>query len=192
MDLPFAVSPPQKALTKDEFDQRISKFYTFQTGVGLNIMLMSVMSFIVGLSISGQTFYTFVLENIDKFGALKAIGAQGRELVYMILFQALYTGLVGYGLGVGLCALMIEGAQSISSNYAAVITFGNLDPGLAMMLVIAAVSSLIAARKLMSIDPFDIPRERRALIVVEGLYGRRTHRARRRRHHDAPRRRPAA
>lgn len=144
------------ALTKDEFDQRISRFYTFQTGIGLNIMLMSVISFIVGLSISGQTFYTFVLENIDKFGALKAIGAQGRELVYMILFQALYTGLVGYGLGVGLCALMIEGARSISSNYAAVITFGNLILAFAMMLVIAAVSSFIAARKVLSIDPFEI------------------------------------
>ena len=104
------------ALTKDEFDARIASFYTFQTGIGVNIMLMSVISFIVGLSISGQTFYTFVLENIDKFGALKAIGAQGRELVYMILFQALFTGLVGYGLGVGLCALMIEGARHANAQ----------------------------------------------------------------------------
>jgi putative ABC transport system permease protein len=144
------------ALTKDEFDSRIASFYTFQTGIGVNIMLMSVISFIVGLSISGQTFYTFVLENIDKFGALKAIGAQGRELVYMILFQALFTGLVGYGLGVGLCALMIEAARHASSNYAAVVTYGNLILAFAMMLVIAGASSFIAARKVLSIDPFDI------------------------------------
>ena len=144
------------ALTKDEFDQRIARFYTFQTGIGVNIMLMSVISFIVGLSISGQTFYTFVLENIDKFGALKAIGAQGRELVYMILFQALFTGLVGYGLGVGLCSLMIEGARHANANYAAVITFGNLALAFAMMLVIAGASSFIAARKVLSIDPFEI------------------------------------
>jgi putative ABC transport system permease protein len=144
------------ALTKDEFDNRISNFYTFQTGIGVNIMLMSVISFIVGLSISGQTFYTFVLENIDKFGALKAIGAQGRELVYMILFQALFTGLIGYGLGVGLCALMIEVARNANSNYAAVVTFGNLVLAFAMMLVIAGASSFIAARKVLSIDPFEI------------------------------------
>ena len=37
---------------------------------------MTVISFVVGLSISGQTFYTFILENLDKFGALKAIGAK--------------------------------------------------------------------------------------------------------------------
>jgi putative ABC transport system permease protein len=144
------------ALTKDEFDARVARFYTFQTGIGVNILLMSVISFIVGLSISGQTFYTFVLENIDKFGALKAIGAQGRELVYMILFQALFTGLVGYGLGVGLCALMIEGARNANPNYAAVITDGNLILAFVMMLIIAGASSFIAARKVLSIDPFEI------------------------------------
>ena len=48
------------ALTKDEFIDRISDFYKYQTGIGTNILIMTVMSFIVGLSISGQTFYTFV------------------------------------------------------------------------------------------------------------------------------------
>jgi putative ABC transport system permease protein len=144
------------ALTKQQFDQRIVNFYTFQTGVGANIMLMSVISFIVGLSISGQTFYSFVLENIDKFGALKAIGAQGRELVYMILFQALFTGLVGYGLGVGLCSGVIATMRHLNPNYAAVTTFLNLILAFGMMLVIAGASSYIAARKVLSIDPFEI------------------------------------
>ena len=147
------------ALTKDEFDARISSFYTWQTGIGANIMLMCVISFIVGLSISGQTFYTFVLENIDKFGALKAIGAQGRELVFIIMFQALFSGLVGYGLGVGLCSLVIEIARTTLPNYAALITLGDLALAFAMMLVIAAASSVIAARKVLSIDPFEIFRD---------------------------------
>jgi putative ABC transport system permease protein len=94
-------------LTKDEFMSKISAFYMFQTGLGMNLLIMTVMSFIVGLSISGQTFYTFVLENIEKFGALKAIGAKSRELILMILFQASFTALTGYGLGIGLCALTI-------------------------------------------------------------------------------------
>ena len=99
------------AFTKDEFNKRISDYYTYQTGIGTNILLMTVISFIVGLSISGQTFYTFILENLEKFGALKAIGAKGRELVYMILFMATFTALTGYGLGVGLVTLMISIAQ---------------------------------------------------------------------------------
>jgi putative ABC transport system permease protein len=122
----------------------------------MNIMLMSIISFVVGLSISGQTFYSFVLENLDKFGALKAIGAQGRELVYMILFQAGFAGLVGYGLGVGLCALLIEIARLRLPDYAAVITFPILAMAFGMMLIIAGISSFVAARRVLSIDPFEI------------------------------------
>ena len=68
---------------------------------------------------------------------------------------ALFTGLVGYGLGVGLCALVIESARSAIATYAAVITFGNLALAFCMMLVIAGVSSFIAARRVLSIDPFE-------------------------------------
>jgi len=115
------------ALTKkNEFNQRIANYYTYQTGVGTNVLLMTVISFIVGLSISGQTFYSFILENLDKFGALKAIGAQGRELIYMILFMATFTALTGYGLGVGLVTVVIAIAKAFIPNYAAITTFWNL------------------------------------------------------------------
>ncbi|WP_034295918.1 ABC transporter permease [Herbaspirillum sp. RV1423] len=144
------------ALTKEEFTQRISDFYTYQTGIGTNILLMTVMSFIVGLAISGQTFYTFILENLEKFGALKAIGAKSRELISMILFQATFTALTGYGLGVGLCALLIFVAKRALPDYASLITFGNLALAFAMVVLIAAISSYISIRKVLRIEPFDI------------------------------------
>ncbi|MGN6320105.1 MAG: ABC transporter permease [Dyella sp.] len=144
------------ALTKDEFDKRIADFYKYQTGVGTNIMLMTIISFIVGLTISAQTFYTFVLENLDKFGALKAIGAKGYELTYMILFQVTFTSLTGYGLGTGLCALMIMVARLRLPDYAALITVPNLGLALGMVMLIAAVSSYISIRKVLKVEPFDI------------------------------------
>ncbi|MDE2058665.1 MAG: ABC transporter permease [candidate division NC10 bacterium] len=145
-----------EALTEDEFSRRISDFYKYQTGLGTNILLMTVISFIVGLSISGQTFYTFILENLDKFGALKAIGAKGSELIYMILFQAGFTALTGYGLGIGLCALLITIAKIRLPSYASMITYANLGLAFVMVLIIAAVSSYIAVRKVLKIEPFDI------------------------------------
>jgi putative ABC transport system permease protein len=144
------------ALTKDEFMNKISAFYEFQTGLGMNLLIMTVMSFIVGLSISGQTFYTFVLENLEKFGALKAIGAKSRELILMILFQASFTALTGYGLGVGLCALVIYVAKLRLPDYAAVITWWNLQLALVMVVIIAAVSSYFGVRKVLRVEPFDI------------------------------------
>lgn len=145
-----------RALTKDQFILRISDFYKYQTGLGTNILLMTVISFIVGLSISGQTFYTFILENLDKFGALKAIGAKGHELVAMIVFQATFTALTGYGLGIGLCAILISLARLRIPSYAAMITFYNLGLALVMVIVIAGVSGYIGVRKVLRIEPFDI------------------------------------
>ncbi|AJY65217.1 putative ABC-type antimicrobial peptide transport system permease component domain protein [Burkholderia glumae LMG 2196 = ATCC 33617] len=69
------------AYTREEFIAQIARFYKYQTGFGTNILLMTVISFLIGLSISGQTFYAFILENLDKFGALEAIGANNRDLV---------------------------------------------------------------------------------------------------------------
>jgi putative ABC transport system permease protein len=142
-------------LTKEEFNKATADYYTYKTGVGVNILMMTVISFIVGLSISGQTFYTFILENLEKFGALKAIGCKNRELVYMILFMATVTALIGYGLGVGLVTLMIFIARS-NPNYAAMTTFGNLLLAFGMVLVIAGISSYIGIRKVLKIEPFDI------------------------------------
>jgi putative ABC transport system permease protein len=144
------------ALTKGQFTSQISNFYMYQTGIGTNILIMTVMSFIVGLSISGQTFYTFILENIDKFGALKAIGARGRELVSMILFQAAFVSLTGYGFGVGLCALVIWLARLYLPDYAAIITYRNLLLAFLMVVIIASVSSYYGVRKVLKIEPFDI------------------------------------
>ncbi|KDB10254.1 MacB-like periplasmic core domain containing protein [Burkholderia sp. lig30] len=144
------------AYTREEFVERISRFYKYETGLGTNILLMTTISFIIGLSISGQTFYTFILENLEKFGALKAIGAKNRELVAMILFQATFTALTGYGLGVGLCVMLITLAKLRIPDYAALITYGNLWLAFAMVVVIAALSSYMGVRRVLRIEPFDI------------------------------------
>lgn len=145
-----------RAVTSDEFRDSISTYYKYKTGLGTNILFMTVISFVVGLSISGQTFYTFILENLDKFGALKAIGAKSHELIAMIVFQAGFTALTGYGLGVGLCALMIALAKLRLPNYASLITYSNLGVAFVMVLIIAVISSYIGVRKVLKIEPFDV------------------------------------
>jgi putative ABC transport system permease protein len=145
-----------KARTKEEFMKRTADFFVYQTGGGTNMLIMTAISFIVGLSISGQTFYTFILENLERFGALKAIGTRNRVLVGMILFQATITAFTGYGLGVGLSALMIWLARLRLASYAAMMTYGDLAFGFAMVLLIAGVSSYVAVQRVLKIEPFDI------------------------------------
>ena len=145
-----------RALTKDEFTQKISNFYKYKTGLGTNILIMTAVSFIIGLSISGQTFYTFILENLEHFGALNAIGMKNRELVKMILFQAGFTAITGYGLGIGLCTLLIVIAKLRLPNYASMVTFMNLGLAFVMVVLIAGISSYFGVRRVLKIEPFDI------------------------------------
>jgi putative ABC transport system permease protein len=144
------------ARTTAQFKEQIAHHYTYQTGIGTNILLMTVISFVVGLSISGQTFYSFILENLEKFGALKAIGARSGTLIAMILFMATFTALTGYGLGIGLVTLMISIAHYRLPGYAATITPWNLGLALGMVALIAGISSYLGIRKVLRIEPFDI------------------------------------
>ncbi len=145
-----------KALTQKQFEKTIENFYKYKTGMGTNIMIMTLISFIVGLSIAGQTFYAFVLENLEKFGALKAIGAKKYELMAMILFQASVTSFIGYGFGIMLSSLMIAFSKARIPNYAAIVTYQNMLIAFLMVMVIAGFSSYIGIRKVLKIEPFDV------------------------------------
>jgi putative ABC transport system permease protein len=144
------------ALTNKEFQSGISNYLKYKTGIGTNTLLMTVISFLVGLSISGQTFYTFIIENLEHFGALKAMGAKGRELVIVILFQAGFTAIVGYGLGIGLSTLLISLAKLRLPEYASRVTYTNLGLAFLLVLVIASASGYAGVRRVLKIEPFDI------------------------------------
>jgi len=144
------------ALTNREFRNGISDFLKYKTSIGTNTLLMMVISFIVGLSICGQTFYTFIIENLEHFGALKAMGAKGRELVYVILFQAGFTALIGYGLGVGLSTVLITAAKLRLPEYSSRVTYTNLGLAFVLVLIIASASGYAGVRRVLRIEPFDI------------------------------------
>jgi putative ABC transport system permease protein len=144
------------ALTMEEFKRKVSTFYLFSTGMGINIGLMTLISVVIGIVVSGQTFYTFVLENLERYGALKAIGTTSRELIGMILFQASFASLTGYGLGVGLSTLIIGLAKLRMPSYAGMEMFTNLGAAFLLVLVITATSSYIGIRTVLRIEPFDI------------------------------------
>jgi putative ABC transport system permease protein len=74
----------------------------------------------------------------------------------MILFQASFTALTGYGLGVGLCTLAMTLAKMRLPDYASLLTYPNLALALVMVIIIAGFSSYIGVRRVLRIEPFDI------------------------------------
>lgn len=144
------------ALTKEQFKKGLSASFLYRTGSGINIGLITLFSVLVGLTVSGLTFYTFVLENRERFGALKAIGTTGRELTGMILFQAGLASFSGYGLGVGACTTIIGLGKLSLAEFPPTEAYANLGLALLVSLIIAAVSGYIGIRAVLGIEPFDV------------------------------------
>jgi putative ABC transport system permease protein len=145
-----------RALTQDEFVEMIQKYYMFKTGMGMNILMMTLISFIVGVSIAGQTFYAFVLENLEKFGALKAIGATTSDLIKTIILQASFVSFLGFGFGNLICSSYIAFAKLRIPNYAAIITHKNVIATFFVVVLITTFSSYIGIRKVIKIEPFEV------------------------------------
>ena len=99
------------AKTSEEFKWMTMEYYMKYTGIPINFGITTVLGFIIGTAIAGQTFYNFTIENLKQFGSLKAMGATNLRIVGMILFQAIVVGILGYGLGVGLATLCSGSAR---------------------------------------------------------------------------------
>jgi putative ABC transport system permease protein len=131
------------AFTKDEFNKRISDYYTYKTGIGTNILLMTVISFLVGLSISGQTFYTL---HPGEPGEVRRAQGHRRQGPRAGLHDPVHGDLhradrlrPGHRPG---DADDLDRPLRLP-NYAAMITFWNLGLAFGMVVLIAAISSYV-------------------------------------------------
>ena len=93
------------AFTQTQFFWDTIWWYVRNTGIPIAIGTTVMLGFIVGLAVSGQTFYSFIVENLRHLAALKAMGARNQIIIRMLMVQSFTVGFMGYGLGVGLASL---------------------------------------------------------------------------------------
>jgi putative ABC transport system permease protein len=127
-------------------------YYMTRTGIAINFGITVALGFLVGAAIAGQTFYTFTIENLKQFGALKAMGTSDRRILIMVLLQSLVVGPLGYSFGIALAALFGFGPARYAGVafwmpwYVPAITA-------AAVLVICVLSSVMSIRKLLVLEP---------------------------------------
>ncbi len=134
-----------------------STFWWFwkNTGIPFSFGTAVLLGLFVGIAISGQTFYSFVLENLKYFAAIKAMGASMGVLARMLLLQALTAGMLGFGLGVGMAQAigrgMIEKGMPPFVMYPQILwaTF-------VLVLGISLISALIGMVKVARVDPASV------------------------------------
>ena len=141
-----------RAYTRDEFKMVTFLYYLKYTGMPINFLTAVALGFLVGVAISGQTFYNFTLDNLRYFGTLKAMGARNGMLLRMILLQALVVGAIGYGLGVGTASawgMLISGRTQLAFR----LPWHLLVVSAVAVLVICLSSAALSIRKVMKLEP---------------------------------------
>jgi putative ABC transport system permease protein len=140
-----------EALAREDFGWRTIRYYLRRTGIPINFGLTVALGFVVGCAIAGQTFYTFVLENMNQFGALKAMGVSNVRLVGMVLLQAIVVAVLGYGLGIGLASLFGVVMQSTEVSF--FLPWQILVLTAVAVALIATLASLVSIRPVLSLEP---------------------------------------
>jgi putative ABC transport system permease protein len=107
--------PGVDVLRSSELAGRSRAYWIFRTGAGFAIGLSTVLGFIVGTVIVGQTIYSSTLDRLKEFGTLKAIGASNGHLYRIIAAQALLYAAAGYLLGMAASAAVARLAGAVGS-----------------------------------------------------------------------------
>ena len=135
-----------------DFNTTTVWWYVKNTGIPISFGITVIVGFVVGMAISCQTFYTFVMEHMKHLGALKAMGASNCTLCMMLVTQAFTVGLVGYGIGLFLTGGFAHAAlQNKQPPFymPMVVPFAVLG----VILFICAVSALIGIWRVARLEP---------------------------------------
>jgi putative ABC transport system permease protein len=129
------------------------RYFLSSTGIPVNFGITIALGFIVGAAVTGQTLYLFIVENLKQFGALKAMGVPNGGILRMVLLQALLIGGIGYGVGVGLCALFFMTTSNQTQLEGLHMTWEAFAGTGAAILVIILATSLFSARRVLVLEP---------------------------------------
>jgi putative ABC transport system permease protein len=141
-----------KAYTPAEFKKLTFWYFLKYTGMPINFLTVVSLGFIVGVAISGMTFYNFTLDNLRYFGTLKAMGTTNRKLLRMISLQAAMVGAIGYGLGIGAASAwggFLSGRTQIAFN----LPWPLLLISAVAVLLICVGAAAVSIRKVMKLEP---------------------------------------
>lgn len=132
--------------------QKLTMFYYFRhTGILVNFGVAIILGFIIGVAIAGQTFFNFTIDNLPYFAIFKAMGADNKLLVRMILIQALMVSVLGWGIGIGAAASFGFLFRNTELSF-------NLPLSLFLLsgfslLIICFIAAVFSIRKVVRLDP---------------------------------------
>ncbi|MGH7131663.1 MAG: ABC transporter permease [Phycisphaerales bacterium] len=149
----IAQSTNLRALTADEMLDLTVNFILKETGIGINFGITVLLGVVVGLAISTAVFYQFTVENGRYYAVLKAMGTSNFRLVRMVLLQAFWVGLVGFGIGIGGTAIFALSSRKPGTELAAFFPWWLFVGSFIGMLMCVGLASFLSLRSVIRLEP---------------------------------------
>jgi putative ABC transport system permease protein len=146
-----AALPTTDILSAAQFAAMTARYWLLTTGAGAALVLGAVLGATVGLIVVAQTLYAATVERLGEFATLRAIGASNSYLDAIVVKQALIAGALGYALGGAVATIVVRAAAN--STMSLVLPW-RLAAAIGLItLVICVAASLVAIRRIKTIDP---------------------------------------
>ncbi|MEA3501163.1 MAG: FtsX-like permease family protein [Actinomycetota bacterium] len=169
-----------EAVTADAANQ--DQLDAISEGLGfLNIALLAfaAVAVFVGAFIISNTFRIIVAQRTKELALLRAVGATGRQVTWMVVIEALIVGFVASVIGIGVGILLAIGLAAAMNAFGFNMPEGPLTllprtvfVGMAVGLIVTVVSALLPARKAARIPPVAAMREELARPKRRSLHVR--------------------
>jgi putative ABC transport system permease protein len=145
------ILPQAEATATSVLAQNTRRYYMVSTGIGSSFGFSTLIGAVVGIVIITLTMYTNVLNRQKDFAVLRALGARKRDILVVVLFQALYISLVGILIGFLFLALFLSAVQDSRLPTYMFLWVPPLHAVITILLSVAG--SILAMSKATAIEP---------------------------------------
>ena len=137
--------------TKAEFSRRTRFYWMFTTGAGLAVLTAALMGLVVGVAVVAQTIYAATMDHIREYGTLKAMGATNGYLYRVLVEQAVWSAVLGYGFAMIAAYFIVQGSEK---GGALILMPLAMKIGMLLLAVFMCITAaLVSINKVTRLDP---------------------------------------
>jgi len=123
----------------------------FTTGAGLAVLTAALMGLVVGIAVVAQTIYAATMDHIREYGTLKAMGATNGYLYRVLIEQAVWSAVLGYGLAMLISHFIVQASEK---GGALILMPLSMKFGMLFLAVLMCITAaLVSINKVTRIDP---------------------------------------
>jgi putative ABC transport system permease protein len=142
-------------LTKREIVAREKATWQKATPAGYVFTMGVVVGFVIGIFICYQILYTDISDHLPQLATMKALGYHNRDLVRLVLTQAVLLGVIGFLPALAM-TLALYSILTALTGIVTKLTVARVLLVFILTLAMCFVSGLLAVRKALGVDPAEL------------------------------------